>query len=315
MHDAPVVALQAWVDVGSADETEAIAGIAHLHEHMLFKGTARRGVGEIARAVEAAGGEVNAWTSFDQTAYHLVLASSELALGLDILADALRDSSFDAVELAKESEVVVEEIKRAEDSPARRIGNATFALAYDKHPYRRPVLGTEASVRALSREQILAFYHRHYRPERTTLVVTGDVRATDLTQAVMRAFGSWPQGDGCVREERLAEPGHSEARVRVLREPVKEARLSLAWHIPGLKHADTAALDALSVLLGHGDSSRLFVETRRRRELVNDVQAYAYTPRDPGLFTVGAALRADKVDEALGSILEEDASVARARVR
>src|SRR5688500_4823943 len=106
MRAAPVVAIQAWVNVGSADESEEIAGIAHVHEHMLFKGTAKRGSGEIARTVEAAGGEINAWTSYDQTVYHVVLAATEAATGLDILSDALRRSAFDAGELAREIEVI-----------------------------------------------------------------------------------------------------------------------------------------------------------------------------------------------------------------
>jgi len=305
MHEAPVVALQAWVGVGSADESEETAGIAHLHEHMLFKGTARRGVGEIARAVEAAGGEINAWTSYDETVYHIVLAAGELGLGLDVLADALRESSFDEGELRREIEVVVEEIKRAHDVPTRRVSQATFALAYERHPYRRPVLGTEASVRGLSRTQMLDFYHAHYTPEKTTLVVIGDFVGAALVEEVTRAFGAWQGGPTRERGKRAVEPEHGATRVCFLREPVKEARLSLAWPIPALEHADIAAIDALSVLLGHGDSSRLFVETRRRRELVNDIYAYAYTPRDPGLLMVGAGLRADKLEPALVSLLDE----------
>ncbi len=305
MHDAPVVALQAWIDVGSADETDEAAGVAHLHEHMLFKGTARRGVGEIANAVESAGGEINAWTSYDQTVYHLVLASGELGLGLDILSDALRESSFDAAELAREIEVVVEEIKRSDDVPARRVSNAAFALAYERHPYRRPVLGSEASVRSFTREQILSFYRRYYRPERTTLVAIGDFRTAELKEQVTRYFGAWRVAVTDQPAERPLEAAPSAPRVRFLREPVKEARLSIAWPIPALRHADIAALDALSVLLGQGDSSRLYLETRRRRELVNDVHAYAYTPRDPGLLMVGAALRADKLEPALVSLLDE----------
>jgi zinc protease len=304
VHDAPVVALQAWVDVGSADEDEAVAGVAHLHEHMLFKGTSSRGVGEIARAVEASGGEINAWTSYDQTVYHLVLASGELGLGIDVLADALARSSFDAAELAREIEVVVEEIKRADDVPTRRISNAIFALAYASHPYRRPVLGTEATVRGLTREKVLDFFLSHYRPERTTLVAVGDFEPAQLRSRVEAAFAGWKSG-AAAKAERREEGAVREARLRALRESVKEARLALAWSIPGLRHEDTAALDALSVLLGSGDSSRLYLETRRRRELVNDVYAYAYTPRDPGLFMIGAGLKVENLLPALGSALDE----------
>jgi zinc protease len=305
IHDAPVVALQAWVHVGSADETDEIAGIAHVHEHMLFKGTTRRGVGEIARTVEASGGEINAWTSFDQTVYHLVLATEELETGLDILADALQNSSFDAEELEREVEVVVEEIRRADDSPSRRMAKALFALAYEKHPYRRPVIGTETAIRNLTRERILSFFHENYRPDQVTLVVVGDFDGEDLDALVERAFGGWSRDGARLRPARVGEPEQSEIRARVLIEDVKEARLALAWHIQGLRHEDAAAIDALSVILGHGESSRLYVETRRQRELVNDVYAYAYTPHDPGLLMVGAGLRRGDVEDALASIADE----------
>src|SRR5688572_19086583 len=147
-HAAKVAAFQVWVGVGSADERPDQAGRAHLHEHMLFKGTATRGPGEIAHDIEAHGGEINAWTSFDQTDYHIVIASQLARRGLDVLGDAVRASAFAAGELAKEIEVVCEEIKRSQDTPSRRASKDLFATAYAVHPYQRPVIGTEASVRS-----------------------------------------------------------------------------------------------------------------------------------------------------------------------
>ena len=172
---APVAAMQVWVKAGSADESREEAGLAHLHEHMLFKGTTRRAMGEIAREVEALGGDINAWTSFDQTVYHLVLASAHFAQGLDILADAVRCSAFDEGELAREIEVVVEEIKRSEDLPSRRVSRAMFETAYLAHPYRWPVLGTAESVRSFTREKMLSFFGKHYSPENLLVVLVGDV--------------------------------------------------------------------------------------------------------------------------------------------
>jgi zinc protease len=304
-HQSPVVALQAWVHIGSADEPEEVAGIAHVHEHMLFKGTARRGVGEIARVVEASGGEINAWTSYDQTVYHLVLAAVELTTGLDILADALMSSAFDASELAREIEVVVEEIRRAEDMPSRRATNALFRQAYASHPYRRPVIGTEKAIRALTRERILQFYRDSYRPDRLTLVAVGDVHQTQVLHEVTRLFGGWRAPTGAAPPPRPAEPVMTETRVELLLEPVKEARFALGWHLPGIRHPDIAAIDALTVILGHGESSRLYSEVRRRAQLVNDVYAYAYTPRDPGLLMVGAGLKGTEIEGALSATLDE----------
>ncbi|MBI5510812.1 MAG: insulinase family protein [Deltaproteobacteria bacterium] len=313
-HHAPVVALQAWVHVGSADEPEAVAGIAHVHEHMLFKGTAKRGVGEIARTVEGGGGEINAWTSYDQTVYHLVQTATELDVGLDILSDVLCASAFDAGELGRELEVVLEEIRRAEDMPARRVTNALFRQAFQVHPYGRPVIGTAATVAALTRERILEFYRRHYRPDRVTLVVVGDVVTAAVVAAVQRHFGDWIASGLAPESARAVEPAIETPRIQVLFESVKEARLAVSWHLPPIKHPDIAAVDALAVILGHGDSSRLTAEVRHRRELVNDIYAYAYTPRDPGLFMVGAGLKAEKARAALAATLSEIERVRRVGV-
>lgn len=303
MHEAPVVAIQAWVHVGSADESDDLAGIAHVHEHMLFKGTSKRGVGEIARSIETAGGEINAWTSYDQTVYHVVLAAQEFETGLDILADALRNSSFDAGELTRETEVILEEIRRAEDNPSKRISKSIFSLAFEKHPYGRPVIGFEKTVRSFTRDRIVDFYRRFYRPQRMTLVITGDVDETRWQSQVEKIFGDWHVANA-PNVARPAEPQQTTMRVRVQQDEVQEARLALAWHIPGIHHDDTVALDVLSVVLGHGESSRLFHELRRRKQVVNDVYAYAYTPREPGLFMVGAGLRPENLEAAIGALLQ-----------
>ncbi len=188
-HAAKVAAFQVWVKAGSADERPDQAGLAHLHEHMLFKGTERREPGEIARDVEAHGGEINAWTSFDQTVYHIVIASQFARMGLDILGDAVRHSAFDKEELAREIEVVCEEIKRSQDTPTRRASRDLFSTAYQVHPYRRPVIGTEESVRSFTREKVLEFYHRYYSPKNLVLSVVGDLREAEVRTWVDEIFG------------------------------------------------------------------------------------------------------------------------------
>jgi zinc protease len=191
-HAAPVAALQVWVRVGSADELPGEAGLAHLHEHMLFNGTARRGPGEIARAIEACGGEINAWTSFDQTVYHVVVAGQFLAQGIDVLADAITSAAFDPQELEREIEVVCEEIKRSLDSPTRKLSKELFATAFTRHPYGRPVIGTEESVRGFTREGILRFYRRWYQPENCVLVAVGDFREPQVLELAQKLF-VWPR--------------------------------------------------------------------------------------------------------------------------
>ncbi len=219
-HAAPVVAFQAWVGVGSADEEPGEEGIAHVFEHMLFKGTERRGVGQIAQEIEAAGGDINAWTSFDQTVYHLVLASRYFDTGLDILADAVQRSSFDPVELQRELQVVLQEIKQGEDSPSRVATQLLFSTAYAEHPYRRPVIGHERTVATLTRERLLDFFHRWYVPNNITLVVVGD-----FDPAVARAKIAAAWGDARPRplqRHPRNEPPQDKTRGAVLERDVRE---------------------------------------------------------------------------------------------
>lgn len=301
---APVVALQAWVQVGSADETEIEYGLAHLHEHMLFKGTEKRGPGEVARDIEARGGEVNAWTSFDQTVYHLTIASRYFEEGLDVLCDAVLHSVFDPGELSREIEVVIEEIKRANDMPSRKASREMFSLAYAAHPYRRPVIGYPESVRSFTRDHVLDFYRRHYTPDNIALVVVGDFDEAQALERIKALWGDVKTKHGG-RIERPAEPAQTAPRASVLRDNVQETHLALAWPIPDVHHEDLAALDLAAAILGHGDSARLVLEVKRERQLVNEVYAYAYTPRDPGLFVAGATMRHEGIEAATAEILRQ----------
>jgi zinc protease len=290
-HAAPVVAFQAWVGVGSADEQPVEAGIAHVFEHMLFKGTERRGVGQIAHEIEAAGGDINAWTSFDQTVYHLVLASRYFDTGLDILADAVQRSSFDPTELERELKVVLQEIKQGEDSPSRVATQALFSAAYTQHPYSRPVIGWEKTVQKLTREKLLAFFHRWYVPNNITLVVVGDFDPAVARTKIEAAWGG-AQAQPIARTERV-EPPQDRTRAAVVAKDVRETQLAMAFHIPAVRSEDTGALDVAAIIVGQGESSRLNTSVKRNKQLVNDVYAYTYTPRDPGLFVVGATLLGD----------------------
>ncbi len=298
-HAAKVAAFQVWVNAGSADEAPDETGLAHLHEHMLFKGTRRRRPGEIAREVEAHGGEINAWTSFDQTVYHIVVASQFARRGVDILADAIRNSIFDESELSREVEVVAEEIRRSEDIPARRASRDLFATAFRVHPYQRPVIGTEQSVRSFTRAKVLDFYRRHYAPHNLVLAAAGDFREADLRAWIEDSLGGDWQRPGFSAPPRPQEPGRTARRIHLRGDDVKEAYLNLAFAIPALQHEDAPALDLLAMILGQGEASRLVLEVKRKRSLVNDIRAYAYTPQDPGLMVASLTLPGQTVAPAL----------------
>jgi len=307
-HSAPVVAIQVWVRAGSRYETPGEAGMTHLIEHMIFKGTERRGPGELAKAIESSGGEINAYTSFDQTVYHTELASRYLPLGLDVLSDAVCHSRFDPQELEREKLVVIEEIRQRDDQPTARLSKAMFAAAYHAHPYGRPVIGSEKSVASFSRGDVMAYLAKWYWPGNMTLVVTGDLDPAKAWPLIEQSFGqaSYPGRNGSAAKPTIAaEPAQAATRVVALGADVNEAYLDVAFHIPDVAHDDSYALDVLSEVLGEGASSRLYREVKQDKGLVHSVDASAFTPLDPGLFFVSAALDPGKVPQALPALLTE----------
>jgi len=312
-HNAPVVAIQIWVDAGSADEKDSQRGLAHFHEHMLFKGTKQRAVGEIAKAIEGAGGDINAWTSFDHTVYHVVLASRFFDLGLEVLVDAVTNPVFDAQEIEREKKVVLEEIKQTRDSPERWISDLLFSSVYQVHPYQHPILGTEKSVSSITRKKLTAFFRQHYVPGNMTLLVSGDIK----TKNVLRKLGKLFPGKKATAQKAIAkpiEPQQRKARLKIIRDDVKEAHFTLGWHIPGLADSDVPALDVLALVLGQGESSRLNLRIRQGKNLVNDIYAYTYTPQDPGVFVVGGSCKAGQTARALKQIATEISKFASALI-
>jgi len=303
-HSAPVVSIQALVRVGSTAERDNEAGMAHLHEHMLFKGTRTRPVGSIARAIEAAGGDINAYTSWDQTVYFVDIASRFADLGVDILADILENATFDPGELEKEKEVVLEEIRRSRDMPESRLSEAFFLRAYETHPYRNPVIGRAETVQAVTRDTILDFYRRWYVPAHVVWVVVGDVE-TERFLPALEARLAKIEARPAPERVRIQEPPQREPRAVVLQADVKQAYVHLGFHIPGIAHPDVPALDLLAQVLGGGRSSRLYQALRMKKRVVNTVGAYSMTPADPGMFLISATLEPSNLEEALSDLLRE----------
>lgn len=308
-HSAPVVAFQAWVRVGSADEPPRLAGVAHVFEHMLFKGTKKRGVGQIAQEVEGSGGEINAWTSYDETVYHLVMASDYFDTGLDILADTLQFSSFDPAELGRELKVVLEEVKQGLDDPDRMASQGLFEAAFDVHPYGRPIIGTPETVSRFKRQDLLDFFAKHYVASNLTLAVVGDFDMARAQVAITRAFEKMPAGTPAPK--RRAQPPQTAPRVLAVARDVKETQLLLGFRVPSLHDDDVPALDLLAVVLGQGDSSRLNREVVRNQQLVTGASAYGFSGLDPGLFVLGANFPPGRVDEATRALLDEALRLAR----
>lgn len=312
-HRAPVVSLMVWVNAGSTVESEREYGMAHLIEHMVFKGTTKRGPGDIAREVEAAGGTINAYTSYDETVFYISMAGRYADRGLDILNDLVYHATMPVDEFSREKEVVIEEIKMGLDSPQKVIGKAIFGEAYQVSPYGRPVIGFESSVRNISREDVLNYYHRWYVPENCILVVAGDFDTETFKGRIEEVFGPIPQG---AAPEYLVpeEPAQTELRTRIIRRDVGTARMLMAFHIPPYKSKDVPALDLLSEVLGGGRASRLYRKIKRDEELVNSIYTWSHTPKGPGLFFIGGDLSAGNMEPALESILREVTEIGRMEV-
>src|SRR4051812_15187133 len=301
---SPAAAFYMWVKVGSADEKRDEAGLAHVLEHMLFKGTPTRGVGAIAQEVEGCGGDINAYTSFDTTVYHLVLASRFFDKGLDVIVDAVTRSLIDEKELSLEKEVILEEIKRDEDQPSRKVSHALFTQAYRKHPYGKPVIGTRALVARYDRAKVFGFYRRWYVPPNKLLLVAGNFEPREAKAKIARATKHFTGGKRPA-SSRPKEPLQKGFRGEVLDSDVREIHLETGFHIPGLAHKDVPAIDALAIALGQGDRSRLPWRVRRGKRVATSVGSYAFTPKDPGLFFVSAAVPAEHGEAAISETMKE----------
>lgn len=303
-HTAPVVALNFLVKAGSADETDVEAGICHVIEHMLFKGTKRRKVGQIAHDVEAAGGEVNAYTSFDQTVYYINMATRFMDQGLDILADAVQNPTFDEGELEREKEVILEEIRRERDNPGRWVGEILFQKAYTKHPYGRPIIGFAKTVKSFSRTALFDFYHHWYTPQNSAFLVVGDFKSDEMLTKLETLFTDFSRANTTTLPRPL-EPKHSQPIIEIQPDPIQSCHFAFGFHIPRITHEDVPAIDILSHILGGTTSSRLEQILKEKKRLVQSIYTHAYTPKDPGLLLVGGQLNTPKTEAAFQAFWEE----------
>lgn len=308
---APVVAVQVWVKAGSIYETDAEAGITHLIEHMIFKGTKKRGPGEVARAIEAVGGSINAYTSLDYTVYHCEVPRSAMEEAVDVLADAVFNSVFDSMELEREKKVVLEELRMREDRPMSRMSRILMETSYVEHPYRRPVIGYENTVSSFTREDILNYMKHRYVPENITVVVAGDVNPQQTQQVITQKFAFYGRGHAAPASEvEIVEPPQNKVRIRQEKMETEEGYLAISFSgLPGFNDPAMPVLDVLGSVLANGASSRLNRVLKEEKQLVHTISASAFTPKGPGMFEVFATLDAEKTGDAVYNILQELAAI------
>lgn len=301
---APVISFNIGVKVGSVWEADHEAGLSHVLEHMVFKGTKSYAPGEIAVRVEASGGELNAYTSFDQTVYYINLGARHWRTGLNLIKEMAFDALIDPIELEREKEVVVEEIRRGKDSPHNQLSEMLFATAFKKHPYGRPIIGFEKLVRGFPRQKVWDFYRRWYVPGNMVLGVCGDFNEEEMKTAVEELFGGY-ENRPITRPVLPTEPPVQAPRLIQKGNPVTGNYITLGFPIPGFAHKDIPSIDLLAHYLGDGETSRLYQIVKEQKRLVNSIHAYAYTPAFPGLLMVDALVPRESVSAVVPAIFEE----------
>ena len=304
-HNAPVVSAQAWAMAGSIHEGRWLgAGLSHVLEHMLFKGTKTRAGSRIDQEVQEAGGYMNAYTSFDRTVYHIDVPNTGAVKAVDILCDIMQHATLPPDELAKEMDVIRREMDMCHDDPGRRASRRLFETAYTKSPYRFTIIGYPDIFNEVKPDDIRNYYTEKYAPNNVFFVVAGDVKNDDVVAQIKTAYAScksraMPPG------VLPLEPMQTGERTIIEEAAIELGHVHFAWHIPELRHVDVAVLDVLAVLLGSGRSSRLFQQVRERQGVVHHVDAWTYSPGLPGLFGISAIVDGDQFEAANAAILAE----------
>ncbi len=306
-HAAPIVAVYLWCRTGSINESEREHGISHFYEHMFFKGTEKRGVGEIDRAIKSLGGYNNAFTSKEYTAYYVVLPSENFSLAADVLVDAIRNLSFPADEIAKERGVIKEEINRKEDNPMGKLYEEIFKALFPDAPYAHPVLGTKVSVSNLEKNDFKDYLAKFYVPNNMTAVVVGDIDTDEAVGEFRKLTKDWEPA--CNLESNRVSfeiKKHTGIKEFTLEKDVNMSYVLMAFQTSGLKNPkENAALDIASSVLGEGRSSRLYKRIVERDQVASSVQAFIYPLTHAGMFVVYGTMDPSNVDSFRKAVLEE----------
>ncbi|MBC8245858.1 MAG: insulinase family protein [Verrucomicrobia bacterium] len=302
---APVVSVQAWCRTGSIHEGKWLgAGMSHVLEHMLFKGTTSRSGLEIDHRIQDAGGHMNAYTSFDRTVYHVTIPDTGARLATEVLCDIMQNATLPGDELSGELDVIRREMEMGNDNPSSRSGRRLFESAYTKSPYRHTVIGYRDIFDKLTRDDLLGYYRERYAPNNCFFVVVGAIDPDEVAQWISDGYAAQPARP-LPSAPLTPEPRQVAPREVIDEGPFEHAHFHFAWHVPDVRHVDIPALEVLCTVLGGGRSSRLYREVRDAKALVHSVDAWVYTGEQTGLFGMSAVADADKVGQAREAMLQE----------
>ena len=305
----PVISYQTWYRVGSVDETTGKTGLAHLFEHLMFKGTEKYGPKEFFNRLESKGAEVNAYTTQDYTVYYQNFTPNLLDRVIEMEADRMVGLKLDQDLLTTERQVVMEERRlRVDNSPSGKLHEAIWGLSFREHPYRTPVIGYPQDLLRLTLDDLKAFYKDYYHPANATLVVAGAFDQAETLANIRAAYGPIPKRSRPDRKV-TSEPAQDAERKISVFDQITAEQFAWSYVIPRAGEPDAYALDVLSNVLFHGTSSRAHRRMVEDKSLLIGVSGTAYTPTFPGLFMISGSVRKGvelpKVEKELASLLEE----------
>lgn len=298
-YDGAVAALYWWVNVGSSDELSTQSGFAHFLEHMLFKDasakeTGNASTGKMALAIESLGGDVNAYTSFDQTVYHVSCAAQHWEKIIPVFSEVARPQHFLEEDFCREREVILEELRKNNDSPGRQLFQSLFSVTFKKHPYGRSIIGSEKTLKSASLKELELFYRRHYVASQMGLILvgpldTGPQRKRTILNLLEKSFGKNVLPNKKVSHKhqvlkRLKEPSLQSSANWITRSfDVQSPSVAFSFRVPDLFHPDVPALELLLGILGSGELSRMYQRLFYECSLVTDISAGFHIPKDPGM--------------------------------
>ncbi len=290
-----------WVGVGSRYENEAQWGITHFIEHMLFKGTERRTADQIFSEIDAVGGQLNAFTSKENTCYYIKTLTEDFPLAVDVLTDMFLNSKFDNEEIAKEREVIIEEIKMYEDTPDDLVQDLLSANLWPNHPLGRAILGTEESIAAFDHDKLKAYMKQYYTGSNIVVSAVGNISHAQVVQAIRATLGGIPRG---TRNE-FPQAGKALAGIHCYRKEIAQSQICVA--LPGVAKEDSRLfpLSILNAYLGGGMSARLVKKIREEKGLAYSVYSYNGSYSDTGAFVISVGTRPENCQQVIDIIIEE----------
>ncbi|MCL4477753.1 MAG: insulinase family protein [Deltaproteobacteria bacterium] len=308
--DVPLVSIQAWVSMGSADETPKLAGISHVIEHMFFKGTIDKRIKEIAKEIESLGGYINAFTSFEETVFYITIRSEYLSNAMNILAQTLLTPAFDDNELIKEKEVILDEIKRGQDDLYQLLFLNLYEASYKSHPYSRPVIGYEHTVKSFTRDTILNYYKKGYIPSNINLVIVGDVPFNQVERLAYNEF-SWVKSAGEINRIRPIILRQTNQRILIKNMDTKDTYYAIGAVSKPISHQHAYTLDVLAYILGGNDTSMLPGIVKDESKLVDSINVSSFSNKYTGFFTISGTTEPDKLGAAINKIVNTITEVAK----